>query len=254
MLLIDGDIMLYNSIHKTVINVEFDDEWHGPWLDVVQAKARIDLYIKGLREKLDADGEHDVVVAWSDHEGCFRKGVDPSYKQSRTGHKPAGWFELEEYVSKVYQTERMPMVEADDVLGILATKHVGSIIVSDDKDLMTIPGKLYRPRQAQLMTSTVRDADLYHLRQTLEGDKVDDYPGCPRVGAVTAQRVLEPCLEAPQWNRKARLQAWDITVKTFEKNGKTAEDALIQAQLARILRKTEWDFKKQEVVLWQPGR
>jgi len=256
MILIDGDIMLYNSIHKTSINVEFDGEWIGPYLDLRQARARIDLYVKGLQEKLDDKGDHKVVVAWSDHDGCFRHDIDPSYKQNRTGKKPGGWFELESYVDGVYHTERMPLLEADDVLGILATQKAnrGSIIVSDDKDLQTIPSTLYRPRQGELLNVTTKEADLYHLQQALEGDRVDDYPGCPGVGAVGAKRLLAPLLEEPRWIRAAKLRAWDTVVAAFEKKGLTEQDALVQARLARILRSSEWDDKTRKPLPWNPGQ
>lgn len=254
MILIDGDIMLYNCIHKTIINAEFDDEWIGPVLDLKQAKARLDIYIKDLEERLDPDDEHATLVAWSDHEGCFRHSVDPSYKQNRTGKKPGGWFQLEGYIDEVYTTERMPLLEADDVLGILATEFPKSIIVSDDKDLLTIPGKLWRPRQRELITSSSRDADLYHLQQTLEGDRVDDYPGCPGIGKIGAAKILAPCLDEPRWTRAAKMRAWNLTVEAFEGKGLTADDALVQARLARILRDTEWDSQNLKVKLWNPGQ
>lgn len=249
MLLIDGDIMLYNAIHKTVVYANFDDEWVGPWLDMKAAKARIDAFILKLKRELEVG---EITVCWSDHEGCFRYDVDSTYKHTRTGKKPGGWYALEEYVDEVYPTRRLPRCEADDVLGIMATTNPGSIIVSDDKDLRCIPGKLYTPRQAKLTRITTRQADLFHLRQTLEGDRVDDYPGCPGVGEKTALKILQPFADRNKWDRKAQRDAWKAVVDRYEQAGLTEETALTQARLARILRKTEWNTKKQTVKLWTP--
>ena len=41
-------------------------------------------------------------------------------------------------------------------------------------------------------------------------------------------------------------------LNTNEKQGLTEEDALLQARVARILRDGEYDYNKEEVVLWKP--
>ena len=78
----------------------------------------------------------------TDHTGNFRKDVDPTYKSNRRGHKKAiGYVALCDWVRDTYKTiTKLP--EADDCMGILATKpeNIGKcIIVSDDKDMRTVP-------------------------------------------------------------------------------------------------------------------
>ena len=41
-------------------------------------------------------------------------------------------------------------------------------------------------------------------------------------------------------------------VETFEEKGLTEEDALINAQLARILTTNDYDHEKKEPILWTP--
>lgn len=36
--------------------------------------------------------------------------------------------------------------------------------------------------------------------------------------------------------------------------GMTEEDLLVQARVARILRATDWNFEKEEPILWTPER
>ena len=45
---------------------------------------------------------------------------------------------------------------------------------------------------------------------------------------------------------------WKTVEDAYIKAGLTAEDALLQGRLARILRDTDWDFEKEEVRLWKP--
>ncbi|NIW82658.1 MAG: phage exonuclease, partial [Thermoplasmata archaeon] len=59
-------------------------------------------------------------------------------------------------------------------------------MVSNDKDLMTIPGKLYRPMNDERLTITKVEADRFWMKQTLMGDKTDGYDGIPGVGPKTA--------------------------------------------------------------------
>jgi len=47
---------------------------------------------------------------------------------------------------------------------------------------------------------------------------------------------------------------WAAIVATYESRGLTEDDALIQARCARILRACDYDFKRREIILWQPAR
>ena len=51
--------------------------------------------------------------------------------------------------------------------------------MSDDKDMKTIPGRLYRPMSDELLEITAEDADRYFLTQVLTGDTADGYKGVP---------------------------------------------------------------------------
>jgi len=45
---------------------------------------------------------------------------------------------------------------------------------------------------------------------------------------------------------------WPSVVEAYKKAKLTEEDALMNARCARILRASDWDFKKEEVKLWTP--
>ena len=62
--------------------------------------------------------------------------------------------------------------------------------MSDDKDMLTIPAKVYRPSQDLLVDITSDEADKQFYMQTLAGDAVDGYSGIPGVGAKKAEAIL----------------------------------------------------------------
>ena len=195
-----------------------------------------------IKEKLKSD---DILHCLTDPKDNFRKHISPTYKSNRKGtRKPVGYVALRDWVQETYDTLTKPSLEADDVLGIIATKpdNLGKcVVVSDDKDLRTIPCKLYRPMADEKLDITQQQADTHFLTQTLTGDPTDGYSGCKGVGAKTAAKIL------------GNRPMWSSVEQAYLKAGMTKEDALTQARLARILRWDDWDETKGEVKLWQPS-
>ena len=132
----------------------------------------------------------------------------------------------------------MPTLEADDALGIYATRNPGAIVVSPDKDLRQIPGLLYDYKET--VTITPEEGAKWHLIQTLAGDATDGYGGCPSYGIRRAAALLDE-----------KGYSWKTVVEAFESKDMTEEDALRNARLARILTKDDYDDKT-GVKLWTP--
>lgn len=90
-----------------------------------------------------------------------------------------------------------PGLEADDVLGILATHSTlvkgEKIIVSHDKDLGQIPGLHLNPMSPDEGVYRIAPAFARRLLayQVLVGDSTDNYPGRPGCGPVKAEKILE---------------------------------------------------------------
>jgi DNA polymerase-1 len=85
------------------------------------------------------------------------------------------------------------------------------------------------------------EADYWHLYQTLIGDSVDGYGGCPNIGPVTAKKLLD------------KSPTWKTVVDTYKKAKLDEAYALQQARCARILRPADYNFETGEPILWQPN-
>jgi len=239
-ILIDADIVLYQACCACEEATDWGNDIWTLVADAKECRQRVDVTFADLKEELKAD---ELVVCLSDTEN-WRKSVYPAYKSNRKKtRKPLIYPEVKKYLLKVYRSFMWPRLEADDVLGILATSNRyikgEKIIVSEDKDLKTIPGLLYNPGKPELgvMKIAKKEADRNHLIQSLAGDRTDGYPGCPGVGPKGAEKVVDG--------------GWDGVVQVYENAGINEQEALVQAQVARILRANEWT-KTKGVKLWQP--
>lgn len=258
-LLIDGDIVAYKAAFHTERPINWGDGTWGLSADEEEAGTYADNLIESWAEDLSADR---VIVCLSDPKENWRKEILPTYKAPRGNvRKPVllDWLR-NDYMEGNYETFRRPTLEADDVMGILSTATNGAglkgferIIVSEDKDMKTIPGLLLNPRDLKggikavdaLQHITVQDADASHWMQTLCGDQVDNYTGCPGVGEKTATKIL-----AAAWETGTSL--WAAIVETYAKRDLDEDFALTQARVARICRASDYDFKRKEVILWNP--
>jgi len=240
---IDTDILLYRAAIAAETEIEWGDDIWSLFTDLKDAKQAFQFQLDKITDTL---GVKDYVCCLSDHGNNFRKVVDPSYKSNRRGtRKPVGYVALCDWVEQNFQTFRRPKIEADDCMGLLATKsdNVGQcIIVSDDKDMKTVPGKLYRPTSDERLDISPADADRFFLTQCLTGDSTDGYSGVPGIGPKKAEQIL------------GTRPHWGAVEQAYIKAGMTRDDAIRQARLARILRWDDWDEIKKEVRLWEPTR
>lgn len=245
---------MWRACAATERDVKWDDENHVLASNEVEAW---DTVAGSLKLISDHFNNKDLVVTLSDYsKPCFRYSIDPTYKGNRKEtRKPLCFWDVRRRLEDEYECIMFPGLEADDVMGILATKPGpdDKIIVSRDKDMKTIPGKLWNGMDFKFITEA--DADYYHLYQTLIGDTADGYKGCPGIGPKKAEALLTKkgnadCGDPGCCQDNPTL--WDRVVTAYVKAGLTEADALRQARLARILRWSDWDSKKKEPILWTP--
>lgn len=274
-LLIDGDVVAY----KIAASIERPIHWGGGlWTLHSEAEEGVALIEQQIARWQDDLGADKVVVALTDQEANWRLSVWPTYKAHRKNvRKPLALKPMREHLLETHKTYLRPNLEGDDVLGILAT-HPGlvpgpKIIVSADKDFYTIPGRFLRTvgDDPQVVDVSEKEADRFHMLQTLSGDVTDGYPGVPGMGPERAGRALddltrlEPYEHAVQrgprrgevetrYREEPACSLWEVVVSRYEAAGLTEEDALVQARVARILRHTDYDFDNKRPILWTPRK
>ncbi|MGY3589331.1 hypothetical protein [Bradyrhizobium sp. USDA 4350] len=249
-LLIDGDEFIFKASAAVEEVVKWDDQNHVRYANPNKAWKTLSEMVERIYERFDTR-EH-IVCFSTDPRTNFRYAVDPTYKNNRAESiKPISYATLRERMHNEFTCQSFHDLEADDVMGVLATRKSKAqhIIISQDKDMKTIPGTLWTGKD--IMTITSDEADYWHMYQTLVGDTSDGYKGCPGVGKVKAEKLLtapatQSCLDA-DWR-------WNVVVEQFTAKGLTEEDALVQARLARILRWSDWDAEKKEPILWTPTK
>ena len=182
---------------------------------------------------------HEEMLLFFTSPQNFRKKIMPEYKGHRNRKKPCGFKRVINQLKKDYKVIVKPTLEADDSMGVYATKYKGNIIVSPDKDMRQIAGKLYDFKET--VDITPEEGARWHLIQTLSGDNTDGYSGVPGIGIKRAEKIF---------NEKG--YTWKAVVETFEEKGMTEKDALINARLARILTTQDYDHEKKEPILWTP--
>ena len=236
-LLIDADYIVYKCCAANETEIDWGDE-------VITVTSRFsDAYSMVERELLkiatDLGCFDDSILFFTDSVN-FRKRIDPAYKGHRNRKKPCGYRRVINKLKEDYQVVIMPELEADDALGIYATKEQGHIICSPDKDMRQIPGDLYDFSDG-VITITKEEGERWHYVQTLAGDQTDGYSGVPGFGIKRAESFFEE-----------NGYSWSSVVKAFESKGLTESVGLANARLAKILQCTDYDFDTQSVKLWTP--
>jgi len=239
-LLIDADFFLYRAAQAAEEELEFDFETTFVVGDFNKGKTIVKQEINNLRQRFETD---KIVLTFTDKVN-FRKTVDPSYKGNRIKRKPCGYLKLKKWAMETWKSVMKPGLEADDVLGILATngKINNFILVSPDKDMQQIPCRIYDLKNEYTQTPGAAERKLWE--QCLTGDSTDGYSGAPGFGPKRAATVLDKV--------KSPSDYWPAVVAAYESVGCTEEDALRNLRLARILQHTDWDAKAQEPILLTP--
>lgn len=241
---IDADILLYRVCSMVEQAIDWGDDRWTLYADAREAKMAVDSEISVL---LDAVGASKCVLCFT-AERNWRTAVFSDYKANRKSvRKPVCFSAVKSYLINQYDTMTEADLEADDCLGLIATGPKSRwrgcsqvVIVSEDKDLRSVPGWLFNPSSAVMTRISAAEADRFHLYQTLVGDSVDNYGGCPGIGPVKAERLLDAS------------PTWETVVSAYNDAGVSESDALTQARVARILRHREYNFRTKEITLWKP--
>lgn len=179
--LIDAELVLYKCAAKA--------ESEGTGIDRLtqMCMMALDNIVSGCKAS-----NYYYVVSGRDN---FRKTLYDDYKAGRPP-KPSLYNQLCENI-KEYAGKRWvfhPQLEADDLLGIMATngRVPNPIICSIDKDMLGVPGWHYNWNKDDFpKLVTQEEADHQWLAQLLKGDPTDNIQGIEGIGDVKAEKLIK---------------------------------------------------------------
>ncbi len=236
--LIDCDFIVYKDCAAAETEIDFGD-------DIILVASKFSDALRMVEEDLYRIAEDlgcfdDSILFFSDSVN-FRKAIDPDYKGHRNRKKPCGYKRVINALKETFPVVVLPQLEADDAMGIYATKEPGQhVIVSPDKDMRQIPGDLYNLKDP-VETIDEEEARRWHLIQTLAGDQTDGYAGVPGIGIKRAVALFEK-----------EGYTWETVVNAFAAKDLDEDVALRNARLAKILHFENYDFDTKTVKHWVP--
>jgi len=276
-LLADGDVFAFQAARSAEYVHNFGTTYH-----LMAELEEAQRHVRGNMERIAKEIKADKIINTLScpSRNYWRHDVLPSYKGGRNDYRgPICLAALKVWMSTEYETYLWTHMEADDVMGVLATDPEflpdhQKVIVSIDKDMKTIPETyIFNPdKDYQPWYNSKEAADRWFLSQAIGGDTTDGYPGCPNLSTESAAAFLDaPWFwetyehtfksgprkgEAVTKWRKAlpRDDVWENIVSLFIKAGSTVEEALVNARVARICRHSDYDQKSGEVKLWLPNQ
>lgn len=169
-------------------------------------------FVNSLQDVLKKERPTHIAVCFDPPGGTFRHEAYKEYKANRD-ETPEDIKLAVPYIKRIIEAYNIPVIEvpgfeADDVIGTLAhmSQEHGfeTFMMTPDKDfgqLVTDAVKIYHPgrkgREVEILgveeikakygfTSPSQVIDLLALM----GDSVDNIPGCPGVGEVTAKKLV----------------------------------------------------------------
>ena len=223
----------------------------------------------------------DVVNTWAEKAGAtdgiifvyshpsrrnYRKThiLPEQYKASRAVKKPDGYYEVLDILINTFDSFAIEGVEGDDTCGILhSSDAVGPTVnISTDKDFRTIPGTLFNPMKMEWAEEiSVNEAHHYRMLQTLTGDSADGYKGCPKIGPVKADKILDS-FNIPKDDEADpkiyELTLWDKVEEAYFAaypdlpSDEVRSLAVTQMRCARILHRCDYDKDGNRIRLWHP--
>jgi DNA polymerase-1 len=259
-LLIDADILACQFAYAFEASRgrnTYDD------FDTDNAGWAISGFDSAVERMIGQTGTDDALLCFTGRSN-FRYSILPTYKSSRRGKpKPVLLDALIEHAWAAWDCREVDCLEADDVMGIMATESPGRYVMATiDKDLKQIPGIHYNWRKERIKDIEPWEADYWFYFQVLTGDSTDGYAGCPGIGVVRARSVLKDGIKdgirdgvrdgIKGITKGVADHPWARVVRAFKSRGLTEEDALVQARVARILRVDDYDFAERQPILWRP--
>lgn len=222
--------------------------WHSSEGDEVSSAKRKTLgFVNGIF------GQYENIIVALDAPPYKRKEFYPEYKSNRPERNEAAIEELKNTVEAIaadgHTVARCQGMEADDVIATLMKQYPDATVYGADKDLLqccdiTDPysGKV---KTAMGFLGIPREKVCDYL--TLDGDKSDNVPGVPGIGAKTAVKMIETLGGIDGIYEALETGSYKFSDKMRETLEASAETVSIAYQLVRLDDSLELEIEKREI-------
>lgn len=197
--------------------------------------------------------EFDGLELFLTGKGNFRESLATikGYKANRDPeHRPVHYKSIRRYLVNRWGATVVDGIEADDAVAMAGAEGGYDpsriVIVTCDKDLLTVPGLQYNFQKRQFVEVSPEQALLNFYRQLVMGDSTDNIGGAFRSGKAAADKYLQPGM--PEYNMyitALKLYEQGKGYKGCPYADKSAEDALLEN--ARLLH-----LKRSPDDVWAP--
>lgn len=156
----------------------------------------------------------------------FRTVLFPYYKAQRINTYARNWIEFKNECVKILYAFKVNIVssmvfECDDLISIIASNLVEDernkvMIISVDKDFLQIPKLVVKQKKKtgiKYIETDVKSSMNCLAKQFLLGDRIDNIPGIPKVGTVTADKILEGV------ELKTLYQVYEFVKSVYKEHG-----------------------------------
>jgi uncharacterized short protein YbdD (DUF466 family)/uncharacterized protein YuzE len=196
-LLFDGDVICYRAgfaAEHRIVEIDSEDGGKITRMEIEPLENALQNVKEIVETCLTMIGTNDYHI-YLTGKNNFRKEVATirEYKANRKNARyPIHLDDIKEYLIKNHPTSVSDGQEADDELGIALTElGEAGIVVSNDKDLLMVPGKHYVFTRDEKVVVSEESGRRHFWTQVLTGDSTDNIMGCPMIGPKKAEKALD---------------------------------------------------------------
>ncbi len=187
----DADFLPYYCCHNKKDNVEKTYD---------ECTNLVDSFINNINNSCNSDYYCGFITKGK----CFRYDINPSYKANRKYLNPPKYLnEVKEYLQSAHNFTYLEGYEADDLLLSFERQysHFKSILVSPDKDILTIGKSVYNPRLNAYSENGPYNAAEAFWRSMVVGDPADGIKGIPGKGKAYFDKIIYKWTNSDNYER-----------------------------------------------------
>lgn len=232
--IIDAESYIYKAACNCSTLCQLPD---GKYIEAYSIEQGMDWLRAELESLASRAGCSEYVLVVGNVGKNFRKVLNPNYKANRKNQKkPIMLDVLKQKVNIMMPIRYNKCLEADDTCRILLEQNKDAVLISIDKDLRTISGKVFDSYHDTIRYISPIQAEANFKRQLLMGDSADGYGGLPKVGKATADKLL------------AQGITIDDIAQMYIDKGLTLDDFKTTYNMAKIIGKD--DYKDGVITLY----